>query len=182
MSAAAPQTNLSQAANRWWRMTNNLVATAVILVAGLAIGREVVHGWWQVRAPQTRAADELLATRPVITGPLTSEPFTGTTDEATAALAERCRTACEAHRPLLAIGKLEEAGLNASRRLGDYDGFELYLAEGEPPLMAAVSKAANGGVRDVYCWGLALPTDEQDAPRAWNLSISAPGMTPAQEQ
>ena len=183
MSAAAPESPLSRAAQRWWRTTNNLVATAVILVAALAIGREVVHGWWQVRAPQPRETADLLAATPQlpIAGPFEGEPFAGTTDEATATLALRCRAACEARRPLQPVGTIEAAGFAAGQRLGEYDGFEIFLAEGQPPMMAAVAKSTSEQPRAVYCWGLAMPADEHDSPSQWNLYISAPVKTPAQE-
>lgn len=182
MTATSSRPDLSHLAKRWWRTTNNLIATALIVIVGLALGREVVQGWWQVRVPQQLSAEDHLTPPPLpVPGPFESSSFVGTSNSAVQELAERCRHACAQQARRQAVGTIPEAALSAGRQLGEYDGFDLYLAEGEPPMMAAVSQDAHAASRDVYCWGFALPADEQDSSDHWNLYISASGILPAQE-
>lgn len=167
-------------AAHWWRLTNNLLATGVILAVGLALGREVVHGWRRTPTPgESTATDANNLAKLPITGPLLSARFQGTSEAATEELAKRCVEACRQQRT--PVGEIPVEALAAGRRWGEYDGFELYLAEGEPPMLAAVSRVSEAATRAVYCWGFAMPGDESDSSEYWTLYISAPGKTPAQE-
>ena len=106
--------------------TINLLATAIVLVGGLAIGRQVI-GWWHEAAPDSAAADAVLAAASLPdlgpgqefwtrSGALKIEHVQGGLKDAVAAMQAFCRTAADAapSRPLHRSGNK----IRASTRRG----------------------------------------------------------------
>jgi hypothetical protein len=181
-SAAAPETDSSQSPSfsgvarkiRAW--TTNLLATAIVLACGLAIGWQVTV-WWrdQTRPPQLNA--EVDAKLALLTqarefrtrsGSLKVQQTAGSAEEAVAAMCSLCRQQAAATKSrkagpgeaafiaeLVEQAPLEEAG-----------ALSLYQPKGQASMVVAVDRAQ----QRIASWCFAFPS----ADGLWSIYHLAP--------
>ena len=164
--------------------TANLLATAIVLVASLAIGRQII-AWWREAEPAAAAASEELPDAApaelrwwTAHGPLTRERVRGDEAAVLAAMRRRCR---EVPAGLLASGQASLAGPGEERfvaRLANEqpveqtEDLDLYQPSGGPAQVVAVARQT----RRIAAWSFALPGNAAEGEAAWSCyTIHAAG-------
>jgi hypothetical protein len=156
------------------------LATAIILVAGLGLGREAILGWWKVRAPEPPVSTmEGASARPEIAlaharNRWQSAAFVGTREAAVAELVKRCLAAAKERADSGHAGApLDGALLASAKRLESSGEIDIYLADDELPLIAAVK--TTGNERRVLCWGLGSlrPAEDSEDDTTANEDVTA---------
>jgi hypothetical protein len=172
--------------------TANLLATAIVLVASLAIGRQVLS-WWHEAEPA--AAADAAASEPLpdaapqelrwwtARGPLTIEQVRGDEAAVLAALRRRCREApagpfsagiSVAAGPA-ATGPGEEhyaARLANERPIEQTGDLDLYQPSGGLTQVVAVARQT----RRIAAWSFALPSQADSGEPVWSCyTIHAAG-------
>jgi len=169
--------------------TANLLATAIVLVASLAIGRQIV-AWWREAEPVAAASEGLPDAAPAemrwwtAHGPLTKEQVRGDEAAVLAAMRRRCR---EVPAGLLAGGQISSAGQASSAGAGEErfvarlaneqpveqtEDLDLYQPSGEPTMVVAVARQT----RRIAAWSFALPGNAAGGESAWSCyTIHAAG-------
>ena len=173
-------------ARRIGSWTANLLATAIVLAASLAIGRQIVLWWHEVRprdpAEKLAAAADLPAATPeeirwwTTRGPLTVERIQGDEAAALAAMRRRCLEAPigqMAGQWSAPAGTGEEryvARLAIDRPVEQTEDLDLYQPGGGPTMVVAIARRQ----RRIAAWSFALP---DSASSAWSCyTIHAAGV------
>jgi hypothetical protein len=162
-------TGYAALARRISRLTTNLLATAIVLVGGLALGWQVL-AWWQEDIPVDAAPSSAVgnALRGVPdspfepaqelwtkAGPLKIEQLSGDRAAALAAM----RAWCLEGDVLVTAGQAGPGEQTYLKRLADETPVEeqgdlaLYVPQGEPTMVVAVSRARER----IVAWSFALP-------------------------
>jgi hypothetical protein len=169
--------------------TANLLASAIVLVASLAIGRQIVIWWHEASSPQTADSvgekDDLPAAAPAelrwwtARGPLTVEHIQGDQAAVLAAMRRRCR---EAPGGQLAGQWTAPAGpgearyvarLANERPVEQTEDLDLFQPAGGPTMVVAVARRE----RRIAAWSFAL-RNEAAGSSAWSCyTIHAAGVT-----
>jgi hypothetical protein len=163
-------------ARRLQGLTNNLIATGLILVVGLVVGREMILGWrgGDLRAPDVAPLAELAPPSNLRLPEgvaWSSRPFVGPYEAALAALEQDCLQVCAASDPRAHhLGLLDPALVAEARVLATQGPLTLYAQVDDFPLLVGVITVKDGGgagQAKIVCWGLALPAhreaDDEDA-------------------
>jgi hypothetical protein len=165
--------DFGQLARRISGWTTNLLASGIVLVAGLAIGWQVLV-WWREAGPDDAAAmqENLAALVPQMEGrefwtkhgPVRIERFHGSEAEATAAMRAFCRAA-DARTGLAGLaGPGEERFVKKLREqpaLEESGSVAVYQPAGQTGMMVGV----RGPDNRIVAWSFALPVEE----RVWHL-------------
>jgi hypothetical protein len=193
----ATPTGYALVAQRITRWTSNLLATAIILITSLVLGRTVMDWWYEdPSAPASSSPREFPAAPLVGNGLRTlefgdaahvihSRALRGTREQAIAGLRQSClEVGMASPAPPGSAGPGESQFLTATATarpvLAEGDG-RLYELDDEFSMAVLIRVfpvgSASGGVAAkeprVAAWGFVLPADE----RSWNLYIfqTAPG-------
>lgn len=162
-------------ARRWSQLTSNLIASALVVIIALVVGREVVRGWHNAAGEQRPVARDtsMLPQAFPYELPLSTIMFEGSQAVAEAHLIQLCRRACDGDAALPTIGTLEAATLQDSRLVVATDRYQIYRTTDDPPLLAVVSPTGEEQ-RTVYVWAMVAPAGEDAADGVWNLSLTSP--------
>ena len=160
-------------ARRMAAWTTNLLATAIVLAAGLAMGWQVLAWWHERPQPEAAAALPPEAALPAIAesrefwtrgGPLRIERVKGDAAAAQAAMREFCRqsTALQSDAAVAGPGEAQfVASLSQQTPLETAGEIDLYQPPGQTAMVVAVSKSS----RRIVAWSLAAPRGEGE----WSL-------------
>lgn len=163
--------------------TANLLATAIVLVASLAIGRQII-AWWREVEPLAAADAGLPAAAPeelrwwTARGPLTREQVRGDETAVLAAMRRRCREVpagpFSAGIPA-AAGPGEEryvARLANEQPVEQTEDLDLYQPSGGPTMVVAVARPT----QRLAAWSFALPGQADSGEPVWTCyTIHAAG-------
>jgi hypothetical protein len=168
-----PPTNFGQLAHRISAWTTNLLAAAIVIAIGLALGWQITSWWREKPAPSDTAnLSTAAASLPQVDGErefwtksglLKVQRITGTPDDALAAMRAFCREKTTADAPRT-TGQGEAAfvtQLLAEQPLEESPPLALY----QPPGQAAMIVAVDRESRQIVSWSFALPTSGSD----WSL-------------
>jgi hypothetical protein len=169
-SSAQEPSGFAAVARRISRCTVNLLASAIVIVACLAIGSQIISWWYEARplaTPQSPAEgsvplpDVLPQELRLWTshGSLTVERVRGDLRAVQAAMRRRCVEEA-ATAPLAAELRPGEerflARLANSAPIEQTGGMDLYQPDGELTMVVAVNRKA----RRIAAWSFALPAEE----------------------
>jgi len=182
-SPPEPAPSISPAAGGFGRLarrivgwTANLLATALVLVAGLAVGRQVLE-WWYESPPEQAAmagSEQLPPEMPdelrlwTARGPMSLERVVGDQDAALATMRARCAG--------LPIGPVEQPigpgeqrfleKLAKTTPVEQTNELDLYVPSGEVTMVVAVSR----GEPRIAAWSFALEAE----PSRWTCYTFCP--------
>jgi hypothetical protein len=180
-SESAPSTRLAaggfgKLARRIAGWTANLLATALVLVAGLAVGRQVLVWWYEAPPEQAAAAgtEQLPPETPgelrlwTARGPMSLERVVGGQDAALALMRERSVSfpLGPVERP---AGPGEQRFLEKLAKLAPVEQtkeLDLYVPAGEVTMVVAVSR----GEQRIAAWSFALEAE----PSRWTCYTFCP--------
>jgi hypothetical protein len=170
-------------ARRIGSWTANLLATAIVLVASLAIGRQII-AWWREAVPVAAANEGLPAQAPkelrwwTARGPLTRELVPGDETTVLAAMRRRCR---EMPAGPFSTGIPAAAGSGEVRYVATLakeqpveqtEDLDLYQPTGGPIMVVAVARRT----RRLAAWSFALPGQAGSGEPVWTCyTIHAAG-------
>ncbi|MCI0358339.1 MAG: hypothetical protein L0211_07645 [Planctomycetaceae bacterium] len=156
--------------------TANLLATALVLVAGLAVGRQVLIWWYespparlaaasdQPLPPETSEELRLWTTR----GPMSIERVIGDKDAAIAAMRQRCESS-PAATVMQPAGPGEQRFLETLVKLAPVEQtkeLDLYVPPGDVTMVVAVSRDEPR----IAAWSFALEAE----PATWTCYTFCP--------
>ena len=194
--------SLAATAKRMSRWATNLLATGVILIAGLVFGRQTIQ-WWRADSGGATSADHVAAVvgaEPIgAAGEATllefgDSPYVlrrsecdGDADEALARLRQLCRAAAEGGDELdSAVADAEQRMLAATRKMTPVeqlgDGQRIYQIAQPLPMVTVVRSSPETTTGEavtaqdrVVSWGLAMPVATEQQQTAWTLLACAVG-------
>ena len=189
--AGKPPPSLGDVARRITSRTTDFIAIAIIVVASLTIGRQVLD-WWHAPPTQAEALSEASGSRPAWEdsrepialefgdSPLamTRQVVEGEKKTTIDVLVGHCRQAVSAtRRPWRESDEAEErllertAGLTpVAEELGVW---QVYVIDERFPMVAGVRRFASGqkeaarGTPRLVCWGMAMPAGKN----VWNAYV-----------
>lgn len=164
--------------------TANLLATALVLVAGLGVGRQVLV-WWYESPPAPAAAAATGEQLPPETpaelkmwtsrGPLTLERVVGDQDAAVAAMKKQCQRLAQGSELPKGVSQERDGGPGEQRFLEKLakmtpveqtKELDLFVPPGDMTMVVAVSR----GQRRIAAWSFALEAD----PATWSCYTFCP--------
>jgi hypothetical protein len=159
-------TDLAKRISGW---TTNLLATAIVLVGGIALGWQVISWWRDQLEPDATSQAEALAAANLPaagegrefwtkSGLLKVERVRGGSSEAIAALRSFCRTESMA-APSSAAGEAEAefvGKLAQQTPLEEAEGVALYQPRGQTSMVVAVNRQT----QRIVAWSFALPVSD----------------------
>lgn len=189
---AKPAIGFADLARRMTSRTTDLIAIAIVVVASLTLGRQVLE-WWHA-APQQQAAggSATAAIRPVwedklqpvalefgdIPLSMTRQTVLGTSKTVIAELVRHCETTVRTTRePWRDVDEAEErlfartAGLKPVA--AERDAWQVYVIDEHFPMVAGFRRFPTGqkeaarGLPRLVCWGMAMSAGEG----VWNLFV-----------
>ena len=156
--------------------TANLLATAIVLVAGLAMGRQVLVWWYEAPSPAMAALDgQLPADLPqelriwTIHGPLVIERVAGSKEAALAAMRRSCASANAATAHVAIAGPSETRFVARLAKLAPVEQtkeLDLFVPEEQVPMVVAVNRQS----RRIAAWSFGLEVEDG----AWSCYTFCP--------
>jgi hypothetical protein len=189
--AQNPRPGFADIARRITSRTTDLIAIAIVVVASLTFGRQVLQ-WWHAEAPQPGTAGSAPVVQPGWEDQLqpvslefgdlplsmTRQTIVGNGEAAVEALIRHCeRSAAAARSPWREWDQGERQLLARTEGLTavaeETDVWQVYVIDRRFPMVAGVRrfvselKEAAFRAYRLVCWGMAMPAGEN----AWNLFV-----------
>lgn len=166
MSGSATSSDFAAVGKRVSAWTTKLLATAIVLAGGLALGWQII-GWWHEESAATSVDASVTAGLPDLTagqefmtrsGALKIERIRGDASQALAAMEQFCRTITPTvlSRPADEAETRFVAELAERSPLKEMGEVALYQPRGQKSMVVAVSQSS----KRIVGWSFALPVKE----------------------